>query len=371
MVLATSLLVGCEVRPPHFDEPGDVDKYIVGKKWSAACAGLDMREDIATHTAARLADHAHLGAVRSCLCEALYDSETHEVNVVVAEGLQGAGNASLAECLLPALSDTSLDENARAQAATALAGMDVREGYRGLASYAADASQPVVVRSAAAGSLRACSSCSDILVGLLEDPDAGVRVAAATSLNGSKKDTVRKALLGHMEGEESAPVRAAVLTALTFDKNARTDALACGLLMNDPEPEVRVAAANSFDGTKRKRGLACLKERLVTLEESPEVRSATLAALGASPSDQAAEALCDSIGPFLRLHVVDQIVTEIEGVNVIEAQNTRDWEASYKCVQKALGQGGYSCYARNHLGHWFRRLGGTASTPWCPGMPKN
>jgi hypothetical protein len=174
-----------------------------------------------------------------------------------------------------------------------------------------------------------------------------------------------------MEGEESAPVRAAVLTALTFDKNARTDALACGLLMNDPEPEVRVAAANSFDGTKRKRGLACLKERLVTLEESPEVRSATLAALGASPSDQAAEALCDSIGPFLRLHVVDQIVTEIEGVNVIEAQNTRDWEASYKCVQKALGQGGYSCYARNHLGHWFRRLGGTASTPWCPGMPKN
>ena len=113
MVLATALLVGCEVRPPHFDEPGDVDKYIVGKKWSAACAGLGMREDIAMHTATRLSDHAHLGAVKTCLCDALYDSETHTVNVVVAQGLEGVGNAFLAECLLPALSDAGLGETTR------------------------------------------------------------------------------------------------------------------------------------------------------------------------------------------------------------------------------------------------------------------
>ena len=89
MVLAAALLVGCEVRPPHFDEPGDVDKYIVGKKWSAACAGLKMRDDIAMHTAARLSDHAHLGAVKSCLCDALYDAELHAVSVTVAQGLEG------------------------------------------------------------------------------------------------------------------------------------------------------------------------------------------------------------------------------------------------------------------------------------------
>jgi hypothetical protein len=123
--------------------------------------------------------------------------------------------------------------------------------------------------------------------------------------------------------------------------------------------------------SKRKRSIQCLKKRLLEEEPSGAVREATLAALGASPSDHAAEVLCDAIGPFLRLHVRDQIADRIPGANIIEVQNNRDFERSYECVGKALRQGGYSCYARNHLGHWYKRLGGKASTPWCPGMPRN
>ena len=66
----------------------------------------------------------------------------------------------------------------------------------------------------------------------------------------------------------------------------------------------------------------------------------------------------------------DQIADDVPGFNIIETQNNRDWERSYECVEKALEQGGYSCYARNHLGHWFNELGGSASTPWCEGMVK-
>src|SRR5690606_29312082 len=106
------------------------------------------------------------------------------------------------------------------------------------------------------------------------------------------------------------------------------------------------AAVKAAHGTKRPEVLTCLKKRLLANEESASVRTATLKALGASPSDDAAKALCDGIGPFLRMYVKDQIAERMSGVNIVEIQNNRDWEASYACVQKALGQGGYSCYAR-------------------------
>ena len=62
---------------------------------------------------------------------------------------------------------------------------------------------------------------------------------------------------------------------------------------------------------------------------------------------------------------------EIEGADIVRAQNNRDWERSYACVAAAIRQGGYSCYGRNYLGHWMRDLGGKASTPLCPGMRRN
>ena len=75
------------------------------------------------------------------------------------------------------------------------------------------------------------------------------------------------------------------------------------------------------------------------------VRASTLNALYRSPSDEAALVLCNAIGPFLRMYVKTGIADTLPAVNIIEQQNNRDFERSYECVQKALRQGGYSCYA--------------------------
>jgi hypothetical protein len=104
------------------------------------------------------------------------------------------------------------------------------------------------------------------------------------------------------------------------------------------------------------------------METSGTVREAILATLGASPSDKAADILCDIVGPWSRMYIKGQIFNQITGSDVVKAQNDRDYERSFACVQKALRSGGYSCYARNYLGHWMKELGGSAATPWCPGM---
>jgi hypothetical protein len=146
--------------------------------------------------------------------------------------------------------------------------------------------------------------------------------------------------------------------------------MVCKAMMDDPDERVRDQAVRSFRGSKRSVAIQCLKKRLYTKEESAVVRASNLDALYRSPSDEAALVLCHAIGPFLRMYVVNGIADSLPAVNIIENQNNRDFERSYECVQKAIRQGGYSCYARNHLGQWMNELGGKASTPWCPGMIK-
>ncbi len=59
---------------------------------------------------------------------------------------------------------------------------------------------------------------------------------------------------------------------------------------------------------------------------------------------------------------------KVPGTDIIRAQNTRDFEKSFECVQRAVrSSSGYSCYARAYTGHWLRELGGTAHVPRCPG----
>ena len=144
--------------------------------------------------------------------------------------------------------------------------------------------------------------------------------------------------------------------------------MACKMMMEDPDERVRDQAVRAFHGTKRASAIRCLEKRIMTREESSMVRDSLFKALGASPSDKAALVLCDAIGPVMQMYVTEKLQDHTPGTNIIETQNNRDWERSYDCVSKALRRGGYSCYARNHLGHWMNTLGGKASTPRCPGM---
>ena len=63
----------------------------------------------------------------------------------------------------------------------------------------------------------------------------------------------------------------------------------------------------------------------------------------------------------------DKPYFQIEGVDIVEAQNHNHWEVSLDCVNNALKQGGYSKCARHYLASWRLELGGSGRVPECPG----
>ncbi|MFT4622032.1 MAG: HEAT repeat protein [Myxococcota bacterium] len=370
--LLAGAIAGCELTPRFVEESSEIDAFLARRAFSSACVGLKMREDdsLRTYTAEKLAELAHISVANDCLCAALYDAEAHAYDAAVAAGVQGTERDDLAECLVPAVADTNIDPEHRPELVRLLGGINARSAFSALETIATSDPSPET-RAGAAETLRPCGSCVGTLVGLVQsDVSAGVRAAAARALKGrsDKKsiEVLTKAALEDADGE----VRAAALDAVVQRKSAKTDDMACTAMMEDADARVRIAAVKAFHGSKRAGSIKCLEKRLLKEDENAGVRAAVLEALGASPSDRAAMVLCDAIGPFLRLYIKDKLADETPNTNIIEVQNNRDYERSYECVAKALGQGGYSCYARNHLGHWFNELGGKTSTPWCPGMAR-
>jgi hypothetical protein len=111
-----------------------------------------------------------------------------------------------------------------------------------------------------------------------------------------------------------------------------------------------------------------LRERAFTVEEDSGVREKLLDVLGSSPSKDAANVLCEAIPFWAKNYLKTGMPDKVPGTDIIRAQNTRDFERSFECVQKAVrSSSGYSCYARAYTGFWLRELGGTASVPRCPG----
>jgi len=81
-----------------------------------------------------------------------------------------------------------------------------------------------------------------------------------------------------------------------------------------------------------------------------------------------AKILCDAIPFWLRTYNKEDIPDKIPGTDIIGAQNDRDFENSYACLQKAYAKSsGYSCFAKMYAGWWFRQVGGSAYVPKCPG----
>lgn len=371
-VVLALFTAACEMTPRFVRQSGDIDAYLARKAYASACVGLAMDDDdsLRAYTARRLAELPHVRVASDCICDELYDAEKHTVDLAVAEGLAGTRRDDLAACLAPAVQDPSIPPKKRPDVVAALARIDAPASYAPLEALAKADPDPAV-RAHATRALRPSAAAVGTLIALLSDADAGVRQAAAEALSGHKGREVVSAVSRVAKEDADGAVRAAALQTLVDMKIPETDDLVCKAMLDDPDERVRERAVRAMHGTKRVSALACLQARMDRYEESGAVRKAVLEALGASPSDRAAQMLCDHIGPWLRMYVKDEIADRIEGALIIEAQNNRDWERSYECVAKALQQGGYSCYARNHLGHWMNELGGKASTPWCPGMAKN
>jgi len=372
VVVALGVQVGCEMPPRFVRTTGEIDGYVMKKKYRSACVGLQAEEaKIRTYTAAKLADASHVKIANECLCDALYDAEAHEVDHDVAKGLEHTMRDDLAECLAPALADDAISGADRARVVHSLGNMEAAGAYEAIGSLLDD--EDPEVRARAAEALSPSREAQDRLVQLLQNDEAPqVRAAAARALEGRKADSVRVALTEAATDDPDGTVRAAALTtAVQIERSPTIDQMVCTAMLKDEEATVRLAAVKAWHGTKSASALRCLDKRMTTEETSGTVRQAILDAVKASPSDEAADMLCRNMNRWARLYIKEKVAPDIEGHNIARAQNDRDFERSYECVQGALRKGGLSCYARNYLGKWMNDLGGKASTPWCPGMVKN
>ncbi len=369
--LGLVVLTACEIPPRFVQTSAEVDALVLQKRYRSACVGLEAADEtVREHTAHALEDLPHISLVNDCLCTALYDAEAHEADAAVARGLASSGRDDLAECLAPALDDPAITGADRAAVVASLGGLEAAGAYSAIEGLLKDPDP--AVRANAAAALRPSKGAVEALIdALATDSDPTVRAAAARALEGKRSDNVVSALVRAVREDTDGSVRGDALTSAVASKAPSANDLVCRAMMEDTDERVRLAAVKVFHGTKSRAALKCLDKRMATEEESGAVRQALLDAVKASPSDDAAEMLCRHIHPWARLYIKDKVAPDIEGHNIARAQNDRDWERSYECVQAALNKGGLSCYARNYLGKWMNELGGKASTPWCPGMVKN
>ncbi len=360
-------LMGC--GPSVLQTQDEVDARLSRGANADACGGLQaVSEDVRTYTAGRLVEHASDPKVGECLCNAAYDKEKGTFDKAIAGTFRDSRQPVLASCLSQALEDARVAN--KVDVADALGATLTRKGYTELEGLlGADNEAPV--RAAAVAWLgRSDAHLAAAIDTLGTDPEPSVRAAAAAGMKPSTKDEADKALREAIKNDPSAQVRQSAVIAAS-DPLARTTArVLCKTMMEDEDAGVRKAAVLAFTGTSEKADIKCLQERLLSNEEDGGVRGAILDVLEKAPTADAREVLCDAIGPFMRMYVREPY-TKVDGAHIVTAQNNRDWDNTYSCLQKALSQGGLSCYARNHLANWYNDVGGSMSAPWCPGLPRN
>ncbi len=397
-------VAGCE--PTYIETSAEVDILLAQQRYEAACKAFknDREHKLREYTAGHLAKHPEVEGVTACICDAIVNWRHGPYDDSVLAGVSGTRRDDLVACALPAFEKAEGED--RPKLVTQLADIGAPAAFAKAAELAKAASEPAPVRVAAVRALTPVrAENADILLDrLTTDPDPTVRAAVAEVFEGATEPPVVAAIVKAAREDQDGLVRAAALASVVKLKLPETDAMVCDAMMNDPDERVRDRAVRSFKGSKRDEALDCLERRLTTREDSPLVRESTLTAIMgrmsaytgktvtweqaleskeslvpeklswgptaiySSPTDRAAKILCDNIGPFLRMYVGDLPVTRMEGADIVKYQNNRDYERSYECVQKAMSQGGYSCYGRYYLAVWMNDLGGKATKPTCAGM---
>ncbi len=360
---------GC--GPRYVESSEDVDSYLARGDFASACLGLKSRRDqVRGYTAEKLVKYKNEAEATACLCKYVYNAEDGSWDAPVAAAMAGTHRDDLAACLAPAASDTRVKDIG--VLADSLGAILAPSAFAALAEIAGNTEQSEELRAASARALQPSPDHTKFLVGLLKsDPSVLVRAAAADGLDDHKDKATIAAITAAVSKDEDAMVRVKAverLAELKRDYKMR-DAI-CAAMVDDPDPAVRIAAVTTFKGTLDRKEAECLIKRLKKKEEDGSVRVAMLEAIKTSPHKDISKALCDQIGPYTRMYVTDDWFDRIPGSDIADAQNHNHWEASYDCVNKALAQGGYSCYARNYLAISFEQLGGKAKAPRCAGMDR-
>lgn len=364
ILLAPLLLAACEV-PPNFVENGDIDDAMARKQYKTVCVGLTMKDDETRKYAAGKMKEITEPIAVECVCENIKDA-AKGWDLAVASGLRGTDRDELAGCFTPLVEDANLPN--RMEAVVALGMIPAPSARATLAKVAAEPGAATDARSAAISAIGGDPKHTDTLLSILaDDADAAVRAAAAKGLHGVKDDKVVAAMGTALASDTDGSVRGEALLGLKKAGAEGVDDLICKAMMEDESPEVRKRAISAYRGTKRKEAIACLRERALTLEEDPAVRGTLLTAIKSSPKKDAKKILCDAIPFWVRSYMQEELPPKIPNADIIKAQNDRDWDKSYECIGKAMRAGGYSCFGKLYVGHWYREVGGTAYLPNCPG----
>lgn len=371
-LVAAALLLGalasgnsaCTLAPTRVGRE-EIDQGVGLGAWNVVCKGLEMESpDVRTYATTKLVP-VQEPAAQECVCAHIYRENVWDD--AVASGLKGARRDDLVGCLADVLEDPRLDREVELVAALKLTGAPMVPDR--LFAYAQKAKDPQARALAVSGLMGTTDPArvTWLLKTLASDPSGEVRAAAAKSLKGQGGEEIpaawRKALAEDSDGE----VRLTVLQLLGESKIDDRDTLICSAIMDDPAPEVRIAALGMYKGTKREPALACLRKRAFTEEKDGQVREKILEILTSSKSREAADILCDQIAFWLETYAADDIIYNIPGLLVVEAQNDRDWKRSLECAEKANAhRDRFDCYGKQYLAHKIRELGGSAWPPPCP-----
>jgi hypothetical protein len=366
MLLLLSLLSACDMTP-NYVEASDVDNALARRQYKTVCVGLRMTDDeVRQHTTERMrtiTEPEGIAAASACICEHIKHPD-HGWDRAIAAGLKGEPSDAFTKCFADLVVTPGLPD--QKDAVAILVGTPSPSSRAALAQIATS-SASAETRAAALAPIGSMEEHRPAIIGLLKDSDAGVRAAAADALGSAGRDRDAAEALQTATQDPEGVVRAAALSALKRTGAATADDAMCTAMMNDPDPVVRAAAVSSFKGTKRTNNIKCLRDRALALEEDATVRQAVLDTLKSSTHDDAAKALCEAIPFWMRSYLKEDLPEKIPGTDIIKAQNDRDWEASYGCVERAYrSSSGYSCYAKMYVAYWYDQLGGKAFSPRCP-----
>lgn len=352
-------LLACASPPPSFIDKAGIDKAIPSGNTVAICAGMTMK-DAGTrgYAAERIATWK---PAQDCACDHLERDGGWDGPVV--RGLKNATDDKVAGCVAGLLDKPELPK--RPELVAAIASMKVPMVQARLKKAATDDSDPAV-RAAAMVALRPGKDpeALALVIAAAKDADAQVRAGAVSALAGIADASTT---LSEATKDADPSVRAAAIVSLKSIDNFAFADVACPLLASDPEASVRATAAAAMQGTRDEALLRCLGAHMAEKEESGEVRMAMLTTLRKSSTPLSNDILCDAIPFWTRTYVADGPVTRDSDVDIVGAQNARDFNRSYECVERAWKAGGYSCWQKGYLADYYRDLGGKVGVPKCGG----
>ncbi len=357
-------LAACDMTPSYVDTK-DIEQAAARGAWSTVCKGLEMKEDrIRRYATEQLWKTKAPAEEQACICDHLAVGE-NGWDPAIAEGLQTLGDDTIVGCFARLVEKPSLEK--RTEAVVALAKTTAPIARTTLAAVAV-ADGDVEARVHAVAAIAGNKEFKDTMVALLDSSEKKLRAAAAEGLRGIKDRALTDRLIEIATNDSEGDVRAAALVSVKSSGSSKGQEMVCSAMLNDDSPAVREAAIRTFRGTRRDSAVKCLRDRAFAEEKSAAVRDALLEVLKSSPNDNAALVLCDAIPFWMRTYVKDDIPDKIPGTMIVKTQNDRDWERSYECFERAYRKSsGYSCFAKMHVGLWFREVGGKNYVPSCPG----